>query len=59
MNPVPFYDTQAPLRTLNRKIHRAFNRVRELNFSLSGLVGFDLHGKTSGIIGTGKIDRGE
>jgi len=42
---------------LNRKIHRAFNRVREHNFSLAGLVGFDLHGKTAGIIGTGKIGR--
>lgn len=49
--------TVALLLTLNRKIHRAFNRVRELNFSLSGLVGFDLHGKTVGIIGTGKIGR--
>lgn len=47
----------ALLLTLNRKIHRAFNRVRELNFSLNGLVGFDLHGKTSGIVGTGKIGR--
>jgi D-lactate dehydrogenase len=47
----------ALLLTLNRKIHRAFNRVRELNFSLSGLVGFDLHGKTAGIVGTGKIGR--
>ena len=47
----------ALLLTLNRKIHRAFNRVRELNFSLSGLVGFDLHGKTVGIVGTGKIGR--
>src|SRR5215831_11966036 len=47
----------ALLLTLNRKVHRAFNRVRELNFSLSGLVGFDLHGKTAGIIGTGKIGR--
>jgi D-lactate dehydrogenase len=45
----------ALLLTLNRKIHRAFNRVRELNFSLNGLVGFDLHGKTAGLIGTGKI----
>jgi D-lactate dehydrogenase len=45
------------LLTLNRKIHRAFNRVREHNFSLNGLVGFDLHGKTVGIIGTGKIGR--
>jgi D-lactate dehydrogenase len=47
----------ALLLTLNRKIHRAFNRVRELNFSLSGLVGFDLYAKTAGIIGTGKIGR--
>lgn len=45
------------LLTLNRKIHRAYNRVRELNFSLSGLVGFDIHGRTVGIIGTGKIGR--
>jgi D-lactate dehydrogenase len=42
---------------LNRKIHRAYNRVREANFSLEGLVGFDLHGKTFGIIGTGRIGR--
>jgi D-lactate dehydrogenase len=49
--------TVALLLTLNRKIHRAFNRVRELNFSLNGLVGFDLHGKTAGIVGTGKIGR--
>lgn len=47
----------ALLLTLNRKIHRAYNRVRELNFSLGGLVGFDLHGKTAGIVGTGKIGR--
>ena len=47
----------ALLLTLNRKVHRAFNRVRELNFSLNGLVGFDLHGKTAGIVGTGKIGR--
>lgn len=40
---------------LNRKLHRAYNRVREGNFALDGLVGFDLHGKTVGIIGTGKI----
>ena len=45
------------LLTLNRKIHRAYNRVREMNFSLSGLVGFDLHGKTIGIVGTGRIGR--
>lgn len=49
--------TLALLLTLNRKIHRAYNRVREHNFSLGGLVGFDLHGKTIGIIGTGKIGR--
>ncbi len=47
--------TVALLLTLNRKIHRAYNRVRELNFSLGGLVGFDLHGKTVGILGTGRI----
>jgi len=40
---------------LNRKIHRAYNRVREANFSLEGLLGFDLHGCTVGIVGTGKI----
>lgn len=40
---------------LNRKIHRAYNRVRESNFALTGLLGFDLHGKTVGVIGTGKI----
>ena len=47
----------ALLLTLNRKLHRAYNRVRELNFSLNGLVGFDLYGKTAGIVGTGKIGR--
>lgn len=45
------------LLTLNRKIHRAWNRVREHNFSLAGLVGFDIAGKTIGIVGTGKIGR--
>lgn len=40
---------------LNRKLNRAYNRVRDGNFSLDGLLGFDLHGKTAGIIGTGKI----
>ena len=45
------------LLTLNRKIHRAYNRVREMNFSLNGLVGFDLNGKTVGMVGTGKIGR--
>lgn len=49
--------TLALLLTLNRKIHRAHNRVREQNFSLAGLVGFDLHGKTAGIVGTGKIGK--
>ena len=42
---------------LNRKIHRAYTRVREHNFTLDGLVGFDLHGKTVGVIGTGRIGR--
>jgi D-lactate dehydrogenase len=41
--------------SLNRKIHRAYNRVREGNFSLDGLLGFNLHQRTVGIIGTGKI----
>jgi len=40
---------------LNRKIHRAYARVRECNFSLEGLVGFDLHGKTVGLVGLGRI----
>lgn len=47
----------ALLLCLNRQIHRAYARVRELNFSLKGLVGHDLHGMTAGIIGTGKIGR--
>lgn len=47
----------ALIQTLNRKTHRAFNRVREGNFTLSGLVGFDLHGKTVGVVGTGKIGK--
>lgn len=47
----------ALLLALNRKIPRANNRVRDLNFSLNGLVGFDLYGKTAGIFGTGKIGR--
>jgi D-lactate dehydrogenase len=47
----------ALLLALNRKIPRANNRVRDANFSLNGLVGFDLHGKTAGVFGTGKIGR--
>ena len=47
--------TVALILTLNRKTHKAYNRVREGNFSLDRLVGFDLHGKTVGIIGMGKI----
>lgn len=45
----------AMLLTLNRKTHKAYNRVREQNFSLNGLLGFNLNGKTVGVIGTGKI----
>lgn len=47
----------ALLLTINRKIHKAHNRVRELNFNIDGLLGFDLHGKTIGVIGTGKIGK--
>jgi D-lactate dehydrogenase len=47
----------ALLLCLNRRIHRAYNRVREMNFSLRGLVGSDLNGKTVGVVGTGKIGR--
>lgn len=47
----------ALIQTLNRKTHRAYNRVREGNFTLSGLVGFDLHGKKVGVVGTGKIGK--
>ncbi len=42
---------------LNRKLHKAYIRTRDFNFSLNGLIGFDLHGKTAGVIGTGKIGR--
>ncbi len=45
----------ALILTLNRKTNKAYNRVRDNNFSLEGLLGFDLHGKTVGVIGTGKI----
>ena len=47
--------TMALLMTLNRKTHKAYNRTRENNFSLEGLLGFDMNGKTIGIIGFGKI----
>ncbi len=47
--------TLALMLTLNRKIHRAHNRVRDRNFSLDGLVGFDMAGKTAAVIGTGQI----
>jgi D-lactate dehydrogenase len=47
----------AMIQTLNRKTHKAYNRVREQNFSLNGLLGFDLFGKTLGVIGTGKIGK--
>lgn len=47
----------AMLLTLNRKTHKAYNRVREQNFSLNGLLGFNLHGKTVGVVGTGKIGK--
>jgi D-lactate dehydrogenase len=47
----------ALLQTLNRRIHTAYNRTRDGNFALSGLVGRDLYGKTAGIIGTGKIGK--
>lgn len=45
----------ALILALNRKTHRAYNRVREHNFALTGLLGFDLHGRTVGVVGTGKI----
>lgn len=61
---VPAYSPEAVaehavaiLLTLNRKTHKAYNRVREQNFSLDGLLGFNLHGKTIGVIGTGKIGK--
>lgn len=47
--------TLALILTLNRKTHRAWNRVREGNFALDGLLGFDLHGKTAGVVGAGAI----
>ncbi len=47
----------AMLLTSVRRIHKAYNRTRDFNFSLAGLTGFDLHGKTVGVVGTGKIGR--
>jgi len=59
---VPAYSPEAVaehaialLMTINRKTHKAYQRTRDANFSLEGLVGFNLHGKTVGIIGTGRI----
>ncbi|HET9746001.1 MAG TPA: 2-hydroxyacid dehydrogenase [Chitinophagaceae bacterium] len=59
---VPAYSPEAVaehavalILTLNRKTHKAYNRIREGNFSLENLTGFNLHGKTVGVIGTGKI----
>lgn len=47
----------ALLLTINRRTHKAYIRTRDFNFSLQGLAGFDLYGKTVGVIGTGKIGR--
>ncbi len=47
----------ALLLCINRKIHKAYNRTRDMNFSIDGLIGFDLYGKTLGVIGTGKIGK--
>ena len=47
----------ALLQTINRKTHRAYNRTRDSNFELDGLMGFDLHGKTVAVVGTGRIGR--
>ncbi len=49
--------TIALMLALNRKLIKAHNRIRDMNFSLDGLTGFDMHGKTIGIIGTGKIGK--
>jgi D-lactate dehydrogenase len=47
--------TVAMMLALNRRIHRAYNRVREGNFALDGLLGFDMHGRHVGVVGTGRI----
>ncbi|WP_354623153.1 2-hydroxyacid dehydrogenase [Psychromonas sp. MME2] len=59
---VPAYSPEAVaehaialMLTLNRRTHKAYQRTRDANFSLEGLVGFNMHGKTVGVIGTGKI----
>ncbi len=59
---VPAYSPEAVaehavgmMMTLNRHIHRAYQRTREANFSLEGLIGFNMHGRTAGVVGTGKI----
>lgn len=59
---VPAYSPEAVaehavglMMTLNRRIHRAYQRTRDANFSLDGLIGFNMHGRTAGVIGTGKI----
>jgi D-lactate dehydrogenase len=49
--------TLALMLSLNRKTHRAYYRTRDSNFAISGLLGFDMHGKTAGVIGTGQIGR--
>lgn len=49
--------TAALILSLNRKIHRAYYRTRDNNFSIDGFLGFDLNGRTAGVIGTGKIGR--
>ena len=49
--------TVALMLALNRKIHKAYHRTRDYNFALEGLLGFDMFGKTAGIIGTGKIGK--
>jgi D-lactate dehydrogenase len=49
--------TIALMLTLNRKIHRAYFRTRDANFALNGLMGFDMYGKTAGVIGTGRIGK--